>query len=589
MSTRLRVFVLALCWLQVSALTAQVRPSELPQPPEGAYDVTLDVKFLHHGIYEWEVTWKTDPPPLQRAGSIPVLEVQNASGGIRITIEPTQSLEIRATSGGQPAEPEDLAFARDGDLFQVLTKPTDSSPIDLAITVPYRMLVRAATMDGAIEYVGFGEAEFETETGEVRLTVPTEATHFELVSVEPPASFRGDARIRSTKGWVATDRVPESRTAWGPITLKAQRPQTVEIRDLGPVPADSPVKMHWQAEEAMLRLFRRPGKRRLKKRTVDPPSPAAPGSADFSANVRLTQLDVTVADANGQPVVGLTAEDFEVIEDGKPQTLTHVESIDAPFNLAVLLDCSDSTDRNRLGMEQAARAFVDVAREEDRVAMYVLANTMFQVLTPLTADHDEARASVSRIRMLGGATPLYDAIVLSYAEEIARLPRERNALVLLTDGLENRIIRVDGVALSNNLPSSGLLVRADDAPSVVSFSRLRRAAREIDTLIYPVILDPIRSATADAPWLIGQAHGWARAVRDQARDLARATGGRVFEAGSITDLDGVYKRVSAELRSVHTVSYRPRNQDFDGGWRRVRVRVDRSKSVVRTRPGYYAH
>ena len=181
--------------------------------------------------------------------------------------------------------------------------------------------------------------------------------------------------------------------------------------------------------------------------------------------------------------------------------------MEAPFNLAVLLDCSDSTDRNRWGMEQAARAYVDIAREDDKVAIYALASTMFQVLTPLTTDLDQARESASQIRMLGGATPLYDSVVFSYAEELAILPRERNALVLLTDGLENQIIRIDGVALSNNLPSSGCLVKSDDAPSGVSFTRLRKAAQEMDALIYPILLDPARSATTSAPWLINQAQG----------------------------------------------------------------------------------
>jgi Ca-activated chloride channel family protein len=70
--------------------------------------------------------------------------------------------------------------------------------------------------------------------------------------------------------------------------------------------------------------------------------------------------------------------------------------------------------------------------------------------------------------------------------------------------------------------------------------------------------------------------------------LAAASGGRLFSARSVEDLDPVYAQVAMELRSVYTLAYYPKNQNFDGRWRRVQVRVKSPGVRVRTRAGYFA-
>jgi VWFA-related protein len=283
----------------------------------------------------------------------------------------------------------------------------------------------------------------------------------------------------------------------------------------------------------------------------------------------LVQLTLSVTDREGRPVLGLNAADFAVIEDGKPQRISNVLSEEAPFNLVLLLDCSSTTEGSRPAISEAARRFVGVARHNDRVAVHAFAHTRFLVLSRLTTGHEAAKDSLDVIDALAGGTPLYDSIVLSYADEISRLRQQRNAIVVLTDGLDNSIY------------SAGL-------PSVISFSELEKAAAEMDALIYPVILDPLRSFRSK-PELHAKALKWKSLVVYRAEELAKTTGGRVFYASSIQDLEPVYEQVAAELRSVYTLSYSPSNQTFDGQWRRVRSRVKGARVTARTRPGYYAY
>jgi Ca-activated chloride channel family protein len=69
--------------------------------------------------------------------------------------------------------------------------------------------------------------------------------------------------------------------------------------------------------------------------------------------------------------------------------------------------------------------------------------------------------------------------------------------------------------------------------------------------------------------------------------LADASGGRFYHADRIEDLKGVFEQVAAELRTVYSVAYTPKNLNFDGSFRRIRVQVNRPEVAIRTRPGYY--
>ena len=76
-------------------------------------------------------------------------------------------------------------------------------------------------------------------------------------------------------------------------------------------------------------------------------------------------------------------------------------------------------------------------------------------------------------------------------------------------------------------------------------------------------------------------------ARSQLAHIAELTGGQMFQARRADDLSRVYDNVAAALRTVYSVGYYPTNQERDGTFRRVRVRVNREGAVARTRKGYY--
>ena len=194
------------------------------------------------------------------------------------------------------------------------------------------------------------------------------------------------------------------------------------------------IKLHWQAPEALKQLLQSPLGRALQKRDEPEPAKSIETTAlpqerpDFSADVRLVSQTVSVLDDEDRPVTGLKPEDFEVYEDGKPVEITFFGAEEIPFNLVLLLDFSGSTEQERSAIVEAPEGFVAIAREHDRVAIYALADTHFQVLAPLTNDRKGLVETVRRIDTLTGGSPLYDLVVLSYAQELARRRGQRNRL-----------------------------------------------------------------------------------------------------------------------------------------------------------------
>ena len=273
-------------------------------------------------------------------------------------------------------------------------------------------------------------------------------------------------------------------------------------------------------------------------------------------------MPVAVHDAAGEAVTDLSAEDFEVYEEGVLQEITYLDNGDSPFNLTLLLDLSGSTKQDRPAMKAAAHRFLDVVGPHDRVALHAMANEMLHVISRLSDDRQKLGALIDAIPEVSGGTPLYDVMVLSYANELRQLPDERNALIVISDGVDNQLY--------------GQLT-----PSKISFRQLEKAARELSALIYPILLDNPKAEGKKMP-------RWARKSRDRMESLAAATGGRLFPAHSVQDLDPVYSQVAAELRSVYSLAYRPKNQKFDGRWRSVEVKVKHPNARVRTRRGYVA-
>lgn len=512
------------------------------------------------------------------AGQADTLTVINSAGDVRVVTTADNQLTISGRTPNGAAGRADLDITRDGEETRIDVLPRESE-LDLTVTIPLGNALEVTTTTGDISVEGMVHlARLHTDTGAIRLKAPLEGIRVSLDAAAPPINFvspdrqlfrTSDMPLAEGQPWRLRDRLEEDAIRYGDYRITAESPSTIELTEFEPpegwplrFPSDALGELHRTLEPALAN-------------GNDPRSDElAPTSPDaglvFTARVRMVNLSVAVSDAEGSPVSGLGAADFRVVEEGMEQRLSQVQGGDAAFNLAIVLDMSGSSIAYREPIQAAARRFVEMARPEDRVAIYALTFGMFQVVSPLSSDREALLAAVDNLPGVAGASPLFDIVTLAYAQELRQLPGERNAMIVISDGLDNRITGGSG-------------------PSTVKFSQLRRMAEEMSAIIYPVLLVSTnrqgQRGNAMSMILLGESRR--RAAR-RMQTLAAASGGRLFPAQSIEDLEPVFPLIEAELRSVYSLGYYPENQDLDGSWRTVDITVRRPGLTVRTRPGYYA-
>lgn len=290
---------------------------------------------------------------------------------------------------------------------------------------------------------------------------------------------------------------------------------------------------------------------------------AAAQTPRFRAEVDLVPVAVTVTDRSGAPVPGLSAADFQVTEDGRPQTIaffsrgdtTVTPAAGAPeaprpdLHLGLLLDVSESMQDDVAFTRTAAVKFLNLLTDAVDVTVVDFDS---EIRTTRYPQADFARL-VERIRQprVRGLTALYDAIG-TYLDGAAG-QGGRTVMLLYTDGGDTR--------------------------SALSRRELMDLLKASNVTIYPV-------------GALSHQAGVLRSEQEQLlRDIASATGGQAFFPNSQKDLDREYARVVAEIRAQYSLGYMPTNAELDGTWRKVQVRLTgpRSKDLrVRTRPGYFA-
>ena len=275
----------------------------------------------------------------------------------------------------------------------------------------------------------------------------------------------------------------------------------------------------------------------------------------YRVGVDLVHFSVTVTDRQGLPVAGLTADDFEIIEEGTPQTIKffaagHGEAeADLPLHIGFLLDTSGSMDRDIRDVRTAVIKFLN---SMDRAADITLVDFDTEVRVARYGPHDFTRL-IERIRMRkpNGWTALYDAMG-TYLHGASELTGQK-VLIMYTDGGDTR----------SSLPLKDLL----------------DILRASDVTVYA--LGYLENTTSSAR----------NEARMQLQRFAEMTGGQAFFPTSLKEVDKFYEAIEKELTARYSLGYTSSDTRSDGKWRQVKIRVKRADlkgAKIRTRGGYFA-
>ena len=521
------------------------------------------------------------------------VSIKNRNGRVIVTASGDQkSVSLKAVSAGASVEEADVLSVVKGDLVEIDVRARrEQDRIDLMVRVPARARVKVTSEAGAVDVIGnLASAEVSTNTGTIRADVPTDALRLNLLWEASRPRFFGDLELPKVKekagglfeisGKLGDKKAKkEDRVE---LYFKTQRGVMLFNVEESMVPPDLHERPLTEAVRAVVRsgdsqmvdAVRKVSPRYFGDyaKTLPPPKETpslvprkALDTVATPVGAQLMRLNVNVTDRHGRALGGLKTSDFTVFENGQEREVKDVEPASAPFNVVLLLDVSGSVEEHIDFMRKAARNFIKSVSPQDRIAVISFRDDI-QVISDFTTDRALISERLKEIEA-GGATALYDAIAYTLVEQIKQLRGERTAIVIMSDG--------------------------DDNKSFVPFGAVLDAVIESGALIYPLYVPSglIREASVPAPEktidpLRTRYLTLTTRADEEGHKLAEVSGGVYYSITRLEDLQQAYDDIVAQLRMSYRVTYASNSAGVRE--RRVRVHVNRDGASVRLSPAVEA-
>ncbi len=287
-------------------------------------------------------------------------------------------------------------------------------------------------------------------------------------------------------------------------------------------------------------------------------------------------LRVLNKDLLGTRGLDLKKEDFLVYENGELQNIGFFSTTDTPFDLVLLLDLSGSTREKQYLIAESAASFIQLARPGDRIAIVAFTDRI-SIVSEFSSDKQKLYEKVRKIDDYG-TSRVWDALEFTYEKLLSKQdPGRRSAVVFMTDGVDNSLMQ-------NRARQRAGSYFYSSRPSQITFTDLLETVRKNETTLFSIYLDTENgySGTYASPKSYRQA-------RRGLEFLAEESGGQFYRAAQLEDLNGIYERIINDLSEVYSVGYESKNEDRDGSWRAVNVKVKgRADLTVKSKSGYYA-
>lgn len=285
----------------------------------------------------------------------------------------------------------------------------------------------------------------------------------------------------------------------------------------------------------------------------------------FKSEVSEVPVYFVVHDKHGGLVADLKKEDFQVLEDAKPQTIrTFRADTDRPLTLGLMIDSSGSQMRVLEAEKEFGEQFIREVLTPKDLAFMISFDVDVNLDQDLTADKQKLVRTLNKVKINtggvgGGGIPglgqgpiavaphgtlLFDAVYLA-ANDKMKNEAGRKALIFLTDG--------------------------GDQGSQMKLRDAIESAQKADTICYVILVsDSGQGEPGDM------------------RKLAEETGGRMIEAGNDAGkMKRAFDQIGEELRTQYELTYTPQNKEKDGRFRRIEIK-EKDGLKVQARKGYYA-
>src|SRR5689334_12852103 len=517
------------------------------------------------------------------------LSVKNVDGRVSVVAseEQQKKVTIDAKSTGLPVADGDVKVETKGSSITIDVRPRgEKDRIDLVVTIPTRSKVNIEGQAGAVDVVGSLEsATVKTDTGTIHADVPLDAVKFNFLWEASKPRYLSDVELPAIKEKAGGtyklsgrlgDKKPDKEQL---VALDFRTRRGVVLLNIDPeqAPADLRERPLTEAARAIVRsgdselvnAIRRVSPKMFGDyaKTLPPIEKepelvrrAPPGKIVSSVAPQLMRFTASVTDRNGRAIGGMRESDFTVWENGVERRVTNVAPANEPFNLVLLLDVSGSVEERMDFIRKAARDFLRTTSPQDRISIISFRDDI-QVISDFSTDRAMLSRKLDEIDA-GGGTALYDALGYVLSEPIRKLRGERTAIVVMSDGDDNKSF-LPFPAILDALSESGALVYPLYVPSGL--------IPEGSVPKPEITIDPIRTRYLTLT----------TRAEEEGRKLAAASGGVYYPIHRLEDLQKAYDDVVAQLRSAYTITYASNSSSSSP---RVRVRTNRDGASVRLSP-----
>ena len=519
------------------------------------------------------------------------LVVKSLDGRVSVvaSAEQEKKVTIDAHSTGMAVAPDDVKVESKGGTFQIDVRPRgEKDRIDIVVTIPARSKVEVEGQAGAVDVIGSVEsAVVKTDTGTIHADVPLDAVKFNFVWEASKPRYMSDVELPPIKekaggAYKLSGRLGEKdvKKEDGLVALDFRTQRGVVLLNIDPerAPADLRERPLTEAARAIVRAGDPSLVEAIRKvspkmfgdyaKTLPPPEKEpslqkggiVPGRIVTEVAPQLMRFNASVTDRNGRAIGGMHASDFTVWENGIERRVTNVAPANEPFNLVLLLDVSGSVEERMDFIRKAARDFLRSTSPQDKISIISFRDDI-QVISDFSTDRELLSRKLDLIDA-GGATALYDALGYVLSEQIKRLRGERTAIVVMSDGDDNKSF-LPFPAILDALSESGALVYPLYVPSgLIPESSVPKPE---------ITIDPLRTRYLTLT----------TRADEEGRKLAAASGGMYYPIRRLEDLQRAYDDVVAQLRSAYTITYASNAVSTSP---RVRVRTNRDGASVRLSP-----
>lgn len=322
-------------------------------------------------------------------------------------------------------------------------------------------------------------------------------------------------------------------------------------------------------------------------------TPAAPSEnthTTIQRQVNVVNVPVSVLGKNGQPVIDLTQNDFQVFEDGKQQTIKYfLRGSRPPLRIGLIMDTSNSARRQFQFAKDAASEFVFnmLQGQKSKNQMFLEtfdANTT--ILQDFTNDPESLNEKILSLKA-GGGKALYDALYYACREKMLKSgpPSEtRRVIVVISDGLDAQSTHtlVEAISMAHKsetvIYTLGNVAWGYDNPG-------NKVLKEIAEETGGAALFPQEKAPGTDLATGYLSHGQIGDT-SQNKGLGAATG--IYSAERLEQLADSLEAISRELTDQYSIGYTPTNDKMDGTYRNIHVVALRKGLEIRFKPGYFA-